>query len=243
MILVFDLDGTLIDTSARIHAVYREVVSGLGGRPLDRDTFWLLKRRNTGHEGILGRSGLGARHKQEFLDRFISLVELPENLRLDTVLPGALKAIEDPALAAHERFLVTLRRSEQAVRQELSALGLDRHFAPSRVLTGHTEGDGYLKKVDLIRDRVLPQASGAAQVAVIGDTEADIKAAQTLTGDGWNAVAVGVTSGIRDGEYLAALRPDYLIGSVVELPPLIQRIQARPVRAARPASVERPGPA
>ena len=56
--LVFDLDGTLLDVSARHHHVYSTVCRSLGGQPLDRAAYWHLKRRRTGWPEILAQSGL-----------------------------------------------------------------------------------------------------------------------------------------------------------------------------------------
>jgi phosphoglycolate phosphatase len=204
----FDLDGTLLDVSERNYRVYQIVTREFGGTPLDKDTYWELKRRKTKWPGLLPKSKLDPSVEQEFLARFIPLIESPEFLRLDRIHPAALATV---AAISHRRssYLVSLRRNETALLQELDWLGLGSSF--TKVLSGHSESDGYDKKIELIASEI-----GADEGVIIGDTEADIVSGKEL-----GLVTVAVTSGIRDEQFLAVLKPDYVvkhIGEVLNLP-------------------------
>ena len=198
-----DLDGTLIDVSVRNYRVYTEVVELFGGQPLDKDIYWDLKRRKTKWPELLPMSELLPDIEKQFLDEFIKKIESPDYLKLDTLFPGALDALDSIA-HTHECYLVSLRRNRRNLLEELAWLQLAPHF--KSVLTGHSESDGYDVKIALIKE-VLGDDRGV----IIGDTEADI-----VTGKELGMHTVAVTSGIRDEQFLNALHPDYTATGIVE---------------------------
>lgn len=203
-----DLDGTLLDVSERNYTVYREVTLALGGHPMDKTTYWELKRKKTKWPVLLPESGLDSAVEQEFLSRFISLIESPDYLKLDRIHPKALAVVAALADGA-ACYLVSLRRNETNLLKELEWLDLRPHF--TKVLSGHSESDGYDKKIELIKNEL-----GEDQGVIIGDTEADI-----VTGKELGLTTIAVTSGIRGEQFLRALEPDYLvehIGQVLDLP-------------------------
>lgn len=205
--IIFDLDGTLIDVSERHWRVYKMVTEAFRGMPLDKRTYWELKRAKTPWPNILAKSGVAAGKLQDYLNRFIELIEQPRYLKLDQLFPFTNDLLN--SLGGYELFLVSLRRHEDRLVDELRWLGLYERF--SKVITGHTESEGYELKVRLIRDIV-----GEEPAVVVGDTEADVKAAQAV-----GATSVAVLSGIRDEAYLRSLKPDHVIASIAELPSLI----------------------
>lgn len=204
---MFDLDGTLIDVSERHWRVYKAVTETFQGNPLDKSTYWGLKRAKTDWPSILAKSGINAGKLQDYLKRFIELIEQPRYLKLDQLFPFTNDVLN--SLGGYELFLVSLRRHEDRLVDELRWLGLYERF--SKVITGHTEGEGYELKVTMLK-----QLIGNEHAIVIGDTEADVRAAQAV-----GATSVAVLSGIRDGAYLRSLRPDHVIISIVELTNII----------------------
>jgi len=199
-----DLDGTLIDVSARNYRVYAENTTAFGGHPLQRAAYWDLKRKKTKWDQLLPLSGLPIDIQQQFLDEFIKKIESPDYLKLDTLFPAALAAL-DMLSAEHECYLVSLRRNRENLLLELEWLNLAPHF--KQILTGHSESDGYDVKIALIKDRL-----GDDKGVIIGDTEADI-----VTGKELGLTTVAVKSGIRDEQFLAALNPDHLLNDISEL--------------------------
>jgi len=202
-----DLDGTLLDVSERNYTVYREVTLALGGQPMDKTTYWELKRKKTKWPVLLPKSGLDPAIEPEFLGKFIPLIESPDYLKLDRIHPEALAVVA--ALADRSAcYLVSLRRNETNLLKELEWLELRPHF--TKVLSGHSESDGYDKKIELIKNEL-----GEDKGVIIGDTEADI-----VTGKQLGLTTIAVTSGIRDEQFLRALEPDYMvkhIGQVLDL--------------------------
>lgn len=191
--VVLDLDGTLIDVSQRHHAVYRDVLDELGEPAIPFERYWALKRADTPWAEILG-NGL----EKEFLARFRERIEQPSYLALDRLFPFTRPALD--ALAAHELYLLTLRRSPEALQDQLDRLDLARHF--KAVVSGE-------RKRELI-------ATIPGREFVVGDTEADVAAAREV-----GAISVAVASGIRNETVLRRAEPDHLADDISVLPKLL----------------------
>jgi phosphoglycolate phosphatase len=203
--IFFDLDGTLIDVSVRHHKVYSELVMSYGGTSLPQSTYWDLKRNKITWPEILEKSGLSSTLVPAFLNSFINIIESPDYLKLDVLFSDTIPTLQTLALQ-NDCFLVSLRRNHENFVAEISWLGLDKFF--NKVLTGHSENDGYDKKIELISE-VLEKGEEAL---IVGDTEADI-----ITGKNLGLKTVAVLSGIRDREILESLEPDFIINDIRDL--------------------------
>jgi phosphoglycolate phosphatase-like HAD superfamily hydrolase len=193
--IVLDLDGTLIDVSKRHYTVYRDVLADVGGEALPFSRYWELKRANTPWAEILGA---GAR--AEFLAEFRDRIEQPSYLALDRLFTFTRRAIE--ALAPHDLYLLTSRRSADALQEQLERLDLARHF--DAIVSGE-------RKAELIRT-----IDAGPEAVVVGDTEADVAAAREI-----GALAVAVTSGIRSEAVLRRSEPDLLVEDIRSLPKVL----------------------
>jgi phosphoglycolate phosphatase-like HAD superfamily hydrolase len=198
--LVFDLDGTLLDVSARHHHVYSVLCTSLDGDPLDRTTFMRLKRLRAGWPQILGASGLTPEQFPAFETEFDAQIELPANLGFDVLFPAALPLLTRAA-ALHTCVLVARRASATALRAQLSVLALRPYFEAIETASGDGE-PAFKVKAGLIR-KAVPAETPAI---VIGDTEADVMAATAL---GYPSIAV--CSGLREREILEQQEPTYLV--------------------------------
>lgn len=212
MILLVDLDGTLIDVADRHYQVYRASLRQLGGTPLEQRRYWALKRANTPWRDMLRESGFEEDVAGQFLEGFVDLIERPDYLRLDRLIPGAMAALESLA-SVGECFVVTLRRDEQSLAAQIAQLGIAAHV--HGVLSGGSGAEGSSSKVELIR----PVLAGHTTGVVIGDTEADVKAGQAL-----GLLTIGVRSGMRSGSVLAALSPDHLVSDIGSVPGIIRSL-------------------
>lgn len=203
-----DLDGTLIDISTRHYKVYSELVNSFKGNAVDKATYWDLKRKKTKWIELLPMSSLPATLESDFLSAFISKIEDVSYLEIDKPFEGVFESL-DLLKQKHQLYLVSLRRNENNLKQELAWLGLQSHF--DEVLSGHSENDGYDVKIALIKERLRGEAG-----AIIGDTEADIVAGKEL-----GLTTIAVTSGIRDEQFLTELKPDYLVASFAKAATLL----------------------
>lgn len=206
-----DLDGTLIDVSKRHYKVYSEMTNEFRGTPLPKAEYWDLKRRKIKWNELLPLSNLDPEIEPRFLEGFIKRIEDPSYLELDTVFPEAIPTIKELSKVG-DCYLVSLRRNRQNLLDELSRLAIAPYF--KEILTGHSENDGYDVKIALIKDRL-----GDDNGVIIGDTEADI-----VTGRELGMKAIGLKSGIRDEQFLAALHPDFLVDGIGDVGELVVKL-------------------
>lgn len=206
--IFFDLDGTLIDVAPRHYRVYAEIAKSFGGVPLPQAEYWQLKRSKTKWPAILEKSNLNAGAENDFLAQFIQKIEQIDYLKIDKLFPDAEKVLAETS-KHHECFLVSLRRNQENLLKQIEWLGLTKYF--TKILTGHSETDGYDKKIELVEAELTKDGSGM----IVGDTEADI-----VTGNELGLITVAILSGIRDKEFLSPLKPQYILSSIKEMPSL-----------------------
>lgn len=204
-----DLDGTLLDIQNRHYRVYSEVTKSHGGQPLIKDEYWKLKRQKTKWSKLLPLSGLSGEDEDKFLSDFRKLIEDPEYLSIDTLTQGTMQALLDLS-KDHSCILVSLRRQPANLHQQLDRLGLTKYF--ETILSGHSESDGYDVKIEIISKELSQEKD-----IIIGDTEADI-----ITGQKLGLQTIAVTSGIRDQQFLKALKPDHLVKSFADAAKILQ---------------------
>ena len=171
--LIFDLDGTLIDSVPQIHAaantvfgnkglpeVSREVVRGFVGNGLDA-----LVNRLVAHHGIDAGPALHA----ALVAEFISIYE--EAFDLTTLYPGVSTALPELVAAGH-RLAVCTNKPLGPARAVLRHFGLDALFP---VVIG---GDSLpQRKPDPAPLLAAASALGDARRLFIGDSEVDAETA------------------------------------------------------------------
>lgn len=199
--IVLDFDGTVVDIATRHHRAYELAVGDLGTGLMAQPAYWRHKRAGRSWPWILERTGVPQNQHDLVLERFVSLIEEPELLALDRVLPGAIGALKALA-SADDLCLVTARHSYGSFTAQLAALEVNDCF--SKVLVAEGADATQAKRALLTLEPVPPRVC-------IGDTEADITLARSL-----GARAIAVTSGIRSRAVLRAAKPDHLVLSVVE---------------------------
>ena len=193
-----DFDGTLCNVEKRHYRVYSEVTKIYGGTPLNATDYWGLKRKKTDWEEILNLSNLSALIKDEYLDKFRNLIEDLDYLKEDELFHG-VREILLLLSSTNTVILVSLRRKPTNLRKQLKWLGIESCF--SKVLTAHSEADGYDKKIELIK-----QEMDDRDAVIVGDTEADV-----VTGKELGMKTIAVLSGIRTRSFLESMDPDYII--------------------------------
>jgi HAD superfamily hydrolase (TIGR01549 family) len=203
--VLFDWDGTLVDSAERTYRCYVRVFSAYG-IAYDHATFertyspdWYRT-----YEDV----GLARDHWPEADARWLSCYET-ETSRL---VPGAWEALERLARAGLAQGLVSSGDGSR-VRREIQAIGLEPFFGA--VVCG---GETARRKPDpepllLALERLgLP----AAAAAYVGDSPEDVAMAKSA-----GAFAVGIPGGFPNREALAASRPDLLAPSLGEALPAL----------------------
>ena len=195
----------MVDIAPRHYRVYEKCVKALGGTPLDKDEYWEMKRTNLSWDKLLPLSGLTVDEKDAYLKLFIDRIESQEELGADELFKDSLRTLEQLQANDNKLYLLSLRRSADALDWQIEYLGIRHLF--EKILSGHsdTKEGTLLKKADIVRQTV----DNPSEVIIIGDTEADIAAAQQL-----GATSIALMSGIRNKEFLSALHPNYLVNGI-----------------------------
>lgn len=196
--IVLDLDGPILDGRLRHHECYRRILETAGVRPLPLDRYWALKRERVDRRRLLAESGAEALY-DTFLASWLATIETPELLAFDRVQPGALETLRAWKDAGVPLALVTARRAEAELQDQLAALGLRPLFAAIVATpfaeTGEAKASAFTARL-----------GGAAPCrGWIGDTEIDVDAARRL-----GVPSVAVTCGLRTAAYLQSLDPSFL---------------------------------
>ena len=198
-----DLDGPVLDVSARYYAVHRHLCASasLDGGELAR--FWAAKRERVLLAALLATED--PEQIRRYREAWTALIETDEYLALDRLQPGAHEAVA----RLGERFrvvIVTLRQDEERVRQEIARLVPQGHIHAIRCGSPLLPC-GEEVKAGLFREDMAHHKA----VAAIGDTEIDIRAGKAA---GLRTVAV--LNGIRCERLLLHEQPDLIVGDLGE---------------------------
>ena len=164
MLLVFDLDGTLIDSLGDLAASATELVTSLGGRALSQEEIAPMVGDGAGLlvQRALSAGGV-APDVPSALKRFL---EIYERRLLETTV--AYTGVEEALLMASRRarLVVLTNKPQNPAERILDALRLRRYF---EAVVG---GDGrFGRKPDPAAVRSL--AAGAEPVMLVGDSPID----------------------------------------------------------------------
>ncbi len=171
--LIFDLDGTLIDSAPDIHATANKVFAARGIGSFD---FATVRGFIGNGVGVLvsrlleakGLPGAGAQH-EDLVAEFIRNYE--EAVDLTSVYPGVLGALEELGFRGHPMAICT-NKPESPALAVLRTFGLDRHFP---VIVG---GDSLAERKPHPAPLLAAKARlGLRRVLFVGDSEVDAETA------------------------------------------------------------------
>lgn len=207
--MVFDLDGTLVDSLPDLAAAANFALSRLG----------LPEHPLKAHRQMIGqgeknfvRRFLGPDH-QHLYDQALALYleHYSQNLgRQSRLYPGVADTL---ARLSSLQLAVLSNKREDLSQGVIEAMGLRGFFQAVR------GGDSYgvLKpNPEVLSALITELGEEPSRTLMVGDKPADI-----LAGRGAGALTAAITSGYGDPEALAAEAPDYLITSFSRLVELI----------------------
>jgi phosphoglycolate phosphatase len=208
--VVFDLDGTLIDSRKDIALAVNHVLRAHGLAELD--VAQIASYVGDGARWLVARSArldYGDASVDELLAEFLEYYtrHATDHTRL---VPGAREVLD--ALAYLPLALCT-NKPRRTTEATLSALGLDRVF---RVVTAGGDLPHRKPEPEPLYFIARELAVEPADLVMVGDAPQDIECARAA-----GARSVGVEDGIAPREQLVGARPDALI-QLAELPALIQ---------------------
>ena len=209
--LIFDLDGTLLDVRQRHFAVYSHVLRELGRPALPEAEYWRRRRAGEGTFAVVG--DLPADDLSRFRNAWFERIECRHYLALDRPYAGVRDALTDLG-GNHRLILVTLRRDPDALVWQLAQTSLAPFFveviSPSGGVPSRKSG-------------LLPDWYPMGQTWVIGDSEADIELASDL-----GARYICITEGVRSADFFRARGQVFLASTVQDLPSFFRRRERRP---------------
>lgn len=231
--LITDFDGPIMDVSERYYQVYQICLDRIS-RPgqavncLSKPEFWQLKRSRTPEKQIALLSGLDPEQAPAFAQLRGQTVHTPPYLHYDTPVPGAIAALDKAKRHGLDIVVMTMRRVSE-LEEALTRCNLSAYFPPDRryCLANDYVKTGDVNDKPLLMKRSLVELPPAADVWMVGDTEADMVAATSH-----GIKAFGVLSGIRNREQLAVYHPDRILNNLAEAVDLIVETVEFPISSA-----------
>lgn len=215
--LVFDLDGTLIDSAPQIHAAANTVFGNKGLAPFPQATVrgfigngvGVLVSRLMGHCGLVETPALHA----DLVASFIAIYE--EAFELTTLYPGVAEALSTLSESGH-RLAICTNKPEGPTRAVLAHFDLAQHFPV--IIGGDTLPQ---RKPDPAPLRAALAGLGAGKALFVGDSEVDAETAH----------AAGVPLALFTEGYRTTpaqdLRPKLIFDDHRALPRLIRHLAPR----------------
>ncbi len=193
--IYLDLDGTLLNVFDRLYKLYTFLLTEERVKKhLSKEEYITTKRENIKEEEII-KTQLSKEKRTDYHHKREKLIESPAFLQYD-FLPDHISKTLDKLQENYDLILITKRKSEQNLRDQLKRLEMD-HFFRKILVTG----EKYQSKAEIIREEYLSPHS-----IIIGDTEEDI-----ITGKKLNITTIAITSGMREKDILKRYNPDFII--------------------------------
>jgi phosphoglycolate phosphatase len=213
--VVFDLDGTLIDSRGDIVAAVNHALLTTGRNPQPAQV--IVRYVGDGARALCARAAKlpeDTKETDELIELFLDYYN-QHPLDFTRWAKGALEAIE--ALSAMSSMTLGLCTNKHRATTEvvLSALGIEDRFAA--IVAG---GDLSARKPDAAPLLLAAQKLGVmpAAVVMVGDGPQDILCARNA-----GTWAVAVESGFSPVEALLAAGPDVTVKDLSMLPGIVQR--------------------
>lgn len=210
-LLIFDLDGTLIDSQLDLAHSVNAMREHMGLEPLENQKIYSYVGNGA---PVLVRRALGPAASDEDAARGLGffLKYYREHMLDNTVLyPGVREAL-DEFHQARVRMAVLTNKPVRFSEGIIAGLGLAGHFF--RIYGGNSFEQ---KKPDPIGIETLMNESSAsrARTMMIGDSAVDVRTARNA-----QVKAVGMTYGFQP-ETLVADPPDILLDRMADLVPIV----------------------
>jgi pyrophosphatase PpaX len=209
--VLFDLDGTLIDTIELILSSARHAFEGWPrGTPSDEE--WV---RGIGTPLVQQLRNFAATEEELalLLDRY-RRYQAEHHDRLTRCYDDVPEVVASLAERGHALAIVTSKASPIA-RQSLEFVGLDRYFP---VLVGYDETTRHKPDPEPVRAALGRLGVSADNAVFVGDSPHDIRA-----GNGAGVMTVAALWGPFDRETLALAGPDHFIECLADLPGVLER--------------------
>jgi HAD superfamily hydrolase (TIGR01549 family) len=208
MAVVFDLDGTLVDTMTSAPQAYTDTIRSLGGpavSPSEVVAVWHIGATEVVLEHFLGRpvSPRDTERFHRFFDAVVATVE---------PFPGVVDMLDALSRSGH-RLGVLTTATRRAATTMLTAADLAGYFP---VLVGGDEVSRPKPAPDGLELTCRRLGTGATDTVYVGDTAVDLQCAEAANASGIHA-AWGSANGIEPMPERIARRPRDVVELVRQL--------------------------
>ena len=197
MKIIFDLDGTLICSKKRLHELFLDL---LESGNIEYLAYWNYKFSGSNNQDILrDHFGYSTTQINIFLRNWMEKIETDYYLDMDTIIPGAIKAL-DKYSKNNELYVCTARQSVAQVHKQLKRLGIFRFFRGIFVTEQKASKDEILNKSDILFTK---------EDWLLGDTGHDITSGKKI-----GTQTCAVLSGFMSEASLRTYSPDLIIKNI-----------------------------
>lgn len=208
--VIFDLDNTLVDSVETIWRCSDHVLRENGFKGIERETAERAMGLTIFDLFDLAKPGLSEAQKQKLFNDYRG--SYMEYVCYSKLLPYARESLEHAKSIGLKLALVTTKSRVNAGKI-LEAFGLFDFFD---AIVGYEDTAEHKPSAEPILKASLAFNLNPKEVAVIGDTEMDVRAGKEA-----GSITVAVTTGVKTGEQLQPDRPDYIIATLFELPKIL----------------------
>ncbi len=206
--VLFDLDGTLVDTVPFILASVRHAFEGYGACPTDAE--WIAGI-GTPLRTQIASFARGPTDVEPLFERYRAYW-LAHHDQQTRCFPGALETVAELGRRGHPIGIVTAKM-EQGAQRTLAHTGLLPHV---QAVVGADSCANAKPHPEPVLLALRHLGVGARDAILIGDSPHDVAAAKSA-----GALAAAALWGACERDALAAAGPDFFVRDVRDLPPLV----------------------
>jgi HAD superfamily hydrolase (TIGR01549 family) len=209
-VMIFDVDGTLVDSARDIACAVNSVRKGVGLSSLPEET--IISYVGTGVEDLirmsLGEENLG--HFEKAM-KFLAEYYAANPAKYSRLYPNVTETLE---FFRNKRKFVMSNRKSVFAKGTLTALGINDYFEG---IFGADSENCRKPSSCMFDGNPLLAGMDRSKALMIGDMDIDI-----LTGKAVGAKTCWVSYGLGKKESVAPLNPDMIVGDLAELKGLLK---------------------
>jgi phosphoglycolate phosphatase len=214
-LIVFDWDGTLMDSEAKIVACIQAAFEDIGKRPPSReaarDVIGLGLTEAMSKLWPEADDNQCSRVADRYRHHFLGAGETPSSL-----FPGTLELV-DWLLQQDHLLAVATGKSRRGLDTAMSEAGLEHYFHATRCAD-----ETFSKPNPEMLLQIMGELGvGSAETLMVGDTEYDMQMAKNA-----GTSALAVCYGVHDRERLLAQRPLACLETLSEMRSWLERVEA-----------------
>lgn len=202
MNIIFDLDGTLIDSSERMYRLFCELIPQC---KFSKEEYWDLKRDRINHKQLL-ETFYPEIDFWGFNRKWMLMIEEKRFLDMDSNYEDTIPVMKQLS-CDNNIYLLTARQSKQALLDELKRLKLFDFFQEIFVTEGKMSKEELLKVATTNNVELLDKNS-----LFISDMGQDIS-----IGNMFGYYTVAITHGFMSGKRLKEYKPQNIIDQLNEI--------------------------